>query len=108
MFKSNGSTQCSKIIFISAMAIALGWGSTKQNEVGDPHIPKELQQVEQPLVTLPTCQRSWSVVPATPNVDRAYVVTDSMVCAGYATGDRRHCSLDQGLVASLTASFNKL
>ena len=95
MFKSNGHTQCSKIAFISAMAFAIGWGNSKGNGVEH---PKELQQVEQPLVTLPTCQRSWSVIPTNQGfeVDRAYVVTDSMVCAGYATGDRRHCITDEG------------
>ena len=58
---------------------------------GTNYAPRELQELEVPLVSLETCQRAygWISLPYGPNGSQenfSFVVTDDMLCAGGLDG----------------------
>ena len=59
----------------------MGWGYIEGSV-----LPKELQELQVPLVTLETCQRTYGWLKAHgengTRVNESLVVTDSMICAG--------------------------
>ena len=87
--------------YIAVNGTTIGWG---QNQTNKPfQFPRELQEVEQPLITLETCQRAWgvfeSVNPGSPGNEVrkniSIVVTDSMVCTDGFDG-AGPCFFDSG------------
>ena len=72
----------------------MGWGYT-----GPSGLAKELQELQVPLVTVETCQRTygWIDVPGLneTRLNESLVVTDSVICAG---GQNRTgvCQYDSG------------
>ena len=69
--------------YIAVNGTTLGWG---QNRTQRPiPFPRELQEVEQPLITLESCQRAWGVFEGVSpgnetRKNSSIIVTDSMVC----------------------------
>ena len=86
--------------YIAVNGTTLGWG---QNRTGRPTpFPRELQEIEQPLLTLETCQRAWGVfelVRGRPGNETRHnvsnVVTDSMICTDGFDG-AGPCFFDSG------------
>ena len=69
----------------------MGWGLINQPPNATMPFPRELQELEVPLVTLETCQRSYGVFEiqqcsTCPVVNETIVVTESMICAGGLDG----------------------
>lgn len=63
--------------------MVLGWGRT-ENSIRS----EQLLQVGVPLVDQETCQSTYAL--------RNYLVTDSMICAGFADGGKDACTGDSG------------
>ena len=69
----------------------MGWGLINQSPNATMPFPRELQELEVPLVTLETCQRAYGVFEiqhcsTCPVVNETIVVTESMICAGGLDG----------------------
>ena len=87
-------------LYIAVIGTTLGWG---QNRTVKPFpFPRELQEVQQPLITLETCQRAWGVferLAGRPGnetrVNTSVAVTDSMVCTDGFDG-AGPCFFDSG------------
>ena len=78
----------------------MGWGVINESRNATVKHPRELQELEVPLVTLETCQRAYGVFeiqhcPTCPVVNDTIVVTDSMICAGGLDGAGT-CNGDSG------------
>ena len=65
------------------MAIIIGWGDTDQSDSTE--FPDELQQVNVPVIGNTTCS---TVYPG--------LITENMLCAGYAEGGKDSCIGDSG------------
>ena len=77
---------CPTINLFSVMGTVMGWGSAGPSNPD----PRELQELDMPLVTLETCQRVWGWYEymgrnGTKKND-SQVVSDSMICAGGLDG----------------------
>ncbi|HEY8272351.1 MAG TPA: serine protease [Pseudobdellovibrionaceae bacterium] len=74
------------------MATVIGWGSTKENSS---ILPTVMQKANVPLVPRGLCNRSYSGM-----------ITERMLCAGYANGGKDACQGDSGgpLVMNMTQS----
>lgn len=64
------------------IATVAGWGATKENSYS---LPSRLQKVDVPLIDHASCNQSYK-----------NVVTDRMICAGYAQGGKDSCQGDSG------------
>ena len=69
----------------------MGWGRINESRNATMKVPRELQELEVPLVTLETCQRAYGVFEnqycsTCPVINDTTVVTDSMICAGGLDG----------------------
>ena len=78
----------------------MGWGLISQSRNVTEQLPRELQELEVPLVTLETCQRAIGVYEnqhcaTCPQVNDTTVVTDSIICAGGLDGAGL-CLFDSG------------
>ena len=78
-------------------AMVLGWGRTQ-----DERRSVNLRQVNVPIIDNETCRESYSV--------HNHIVTNSMICAGYAEGGKDACTGDSGgpLVAPALTSADGL
>ena len=84
---SSGLKKYCTVNFISVLGTTLGWGKIKNPGF---ELARELQELEVPIVTLETCQRTfgWLEVKG-PNGTRrneSQVVTQAMMCAGGLDG----------------------
>ena len=82
------------------MGTVMGWGLINQSRNATVNVPRELQELEVPLVTLETCQRALGVFEnqycqTCPVINDTTVVTDSMICAGGLDGSSA-CFGDSG------------
>ena len=74
----------------------MGWGQANQSRNVTEKLPKKLQELEVPLVTLETCQRAIGVFEnqhcaTCPRFNDTTIVTDGMICAGAGL-----CQFDSG------------
>ena len=84
------------VCLLSVLGTTLGWGKSKNQDVG---LPRELQELEVPIVTLETCQRTYGWLeirgPNKTRLNDSRVVTETMICAGGLDGAGT-CTYDSG------------
>jgi len=74
-------------------ATVVGWGDTDKSSSGS-DFPKLLRQVNVPVIEQGTCRDAYnsSLLPSFLEIE----ITDNMLCAGFADGDKDSCSGDSG------------
>lgn len=74
-------------------AVVAGWGVTRENSTT---LPARLQKVEVPLIPKTVCDKNYKGM-----------ITDRMLCAGYARGGKDSCQGDSGGPLVATADDKK-